>query len=238
MDNKSLGELIRMKRKEKNMTQEQLAKLLYVSTNAVSKWELGKNSIGVENLERILDVLGISQSILSDCYPEANYPDINSAESDIRETKTGVMHSKSENTECFPTNNDNCILPEKEAAPLALGGKQTMGNRFFLIGGGIALFVAAAFICMVWQSKSPAFTVKEKYMDVYEEQEACYLIVEYKGEFTLDIVSEYSDIIRDEYRNCFNEVTYIVILYYQDSYEDGVWSIDTADAVAVMESDL
>lgn len=42
MDNVSLGELIRKKRKEKQMTQGELASLLYVSTNAISKWELGK----------------------------------------------------------------------------------------------------------------------------------------------------------------------------------------------------
>ena len=40
MDNVSLGELIRKKRKEKQMTQGELASLLYVSTNAISKWEL------------------------------------------------------------------------------------------------------------------------------------------------------------------------------------------------------
>ena len=61
MDNKSLGELIRKKRKEKQMTQGELASLLYVSTNAISKWELGKISIDAEHRENLPKLLDLQQ---------------------------------------------------------------------------------------------------------------------------------------------------------------------------------
>lgn len=41
MDNKKIGQLIYMLRKEKNMTQKQLADALYLSDRTISKWERG-----------------------------------------------------------------------------------------------------------------------------------------------------------------------------------------------------
>lgn len=41
MDNKKIGQLIYTLRKEKNMTQRQLADALYVSDRTISKWERG-----------------------------------------------------------------------------------------------------------------------------------------------------------------------------------------------------
>ncbi|WP_367925069.1 helix-turn-helix domain-containing protein [uncultured Ruthenibacterium sp.] len=41
MDNVKTGDLIRALRKEKNMTQKELACLLHVTDRAVSKWERG-----------------------------------------------------------------------------------------------------------------------------------------------------------------------------------------------------
>lgn len=65
MDSKSLGALIRKKRNEKHMTQTQLADLLHVSANAVSKWELEKNSFDLQNLNTLANVLDIPLDQLS-----------------------------------------------------------------------------------------------------------------------------------------------------------------------------
>ena len=42
MEQKKTGQYIMLKRKEKNMTQEELAEKLSVSNKTVSKWENGK----------------------------------------------------------------------------------------------------------------------------------------------------------------------------------------------------
>lgn len=59
MDQTAIGKFITRKRKEKNMTQEQLAEKIGVSNKTVSKWERGTcmpDYSTVENLCRALDI--------------------------------------------------------------------------------------------------------------------------------------------------------------------------------------
>lgn len=41
MDNEKFGQFVRVMRKEKNLTQQQLAERLHLTDKAVSKWERG-----------------------------------------------------------------------------------------------------------------------------------------------------------------------------------------------------
>ena len=59
MDYNKIGKFISTRRKEKNLTQNELGEKLYVTGKAISKWERGLSvpDIGIlENLSRILDV--------------------------------------------------------------------------------------------------------------------------------------------------------------------------------------
>jgi len=60
MDIANLGKLIKTLRKEKKMTQEDLASKLGVTISAISKWETGKNSPDITMLHRLSEVLEIS----------------------------------------------------------------------------------------------------------------------------------------------------------------------------------
>ena len=53
----TIGERIAALRNEKNMTQTQLAELMHVSRQAVSKWESDKTSPDTLNLIRLADLL-------------------------------------------------------------------------------------------------------------------------------------------------------------------------------------
>ena len=64
MDATKIGEKIAILRKEQGMTQKELAEKLHVSSNAVSKWEIGKNFPDVSLMEPIAETLGISVSEL------------------------------------------------------------------------------------------------------------------------------------------------------------------------------
>lgn len=55
-----MGKFIAEIRKEKNMTQKDLAKVLYVSDRAVSKWERGKSFPDISLLKKISEVLDVS----------------------------------------------------------------------------------------------------------------------------------------------------------------------------------
>lgn len=60
MDPKIIGEHIKKYRKEKGMTQQQLADALFVSDKTVSRWELGNGFPDISELPRIASLLGIS----------------------------------------------------------------------------------------------------------------------------------------------------------------------------------
>ena len=60
MDQKKIGAFIAQCRKEKNLTQMQLAELLEITNQAVSKWENGRGMTDMTLLQPLCDVLGIS----------------------------------------------------------------------------------------------------------------------------------------------------------------------------------
>ena len=60
MDAKKLGQFIAEIRKEKGMTQAELASMLHVTDKAISKWERGLGLPDINSIEPIADALGIS----------------------------------------------------------------------------------------------------------------------------------------------------------------------------------
>ena len=60
MNNAKTGELIAAMRKKKNMTQQNIADELHVTSKAVSKWERGLSFPSVDVLERLACILGVS----------------------------------------------------------------------------------------------------------------------------------------------------------------------------------
>lgn len=60
MDQEKIGKFIMTKRKEKNLTQEQLAESLGVSINAVSKWERGICLMDMSLLKPLGNILGVN----------------------------------------------------------------------------------------------------------------------------------------------------------------------------------
>lgn len=60
MDQKSIGAFIARCRKDKNLTQLQLADMLGVTSQAISKWENGRGMPDVSLLQPLCDILGIS----------------------------------------------------------------------------------------------------------------------------------------------------------------------------------
>lgn len=67
MDAKELGLFIARLRKEKQITQAELAKRLKVTDKAVSRWERGLGFPDINTLEPLADALGISLTGLMTC---------------------------------------------------------------------------------------------------------------------------------------------------------------------------
>ena len=64
--NETMGQIIRRLRKERNLTQEELAELLDVSRQAVSKWEQDQGYPEVEKLLLLSAKLNVSLDALMD----------------------------------------------------------------------------------------------------------------------------------------------------------------------------
>ena len=60
----AIGNVIRYRRKQLGLTQEELAERVYVTPQAVSQWENGKTLPDPFNLSAIADALGIGKAQL------------------------------------------------------------------------------------------------------------------------------------------------------------------------------
>lgn len=75
----TFGDKLKEIRELKNLTQDQLAKKLGVEKQHVSNWERNKNQPGKENLDKLMDVLGISASQLLGKNNENSTPALNTS---------------------------------------------------------------------------------------------------------------------------------------------------------------
>ena len=60
MANRTMGEIISTLRREKGMTQKELADMLNITDKAVSKWETGMACPDTHIIPRVAEILGIS----------------------------------------------------------------------------------------------------------------------------------------------------------------------------------
>lgn len=60
MANRSIGEMISYLRKEKGMTQNDLAEIMNVTDKAVSKWERNLSCPDINSIPKLAEVLGVS----------------------------------------------------------------------------------------------------------------------------------------------------------------------------------
>ena len=69
MNQEKIGKFIAERRKECNLTQEELAEKLNVNSRSISRWENGKCMPDMSMYNSICEVLGIS---ILNSYPERN----------------------------------------------------------------------------------------------------------------------------------------------------------------------
>ena len=72
-DKKVLGLFIKEKRQEKNLTQKQLAEILFVTESAVSKWERGIAYPDITLITEICNALDITEHELIEASNDINY---------------------------------------------------------------------------------------------------------------------------------------------------------------------
>lgn len=83
MNQEKIGKFISVSRKNKNLTQEQLAEKLGVSINAVSKWERGLNLPDVSLMKELCNILNITLNELFEGKKLTNEEIISKSEKNI-----------------------------------------------------------------------------------------------------------------------------------------------------------
>lgn len=74
-----LGEKLQILRKSRGLTQEELARKIYVSRTAVSKWESGRGMPGIDSLKAISEYFSVPTDVLLldkkdlPCKPKSNF---------------------------------------------------------------------------------------------------------------------------------------------------------------------
>lgn len=71
MDAKSIGSKIAQARKKFNVSQAQLAEKVFVSPQAVGKWERGESIPDIITFSRLAEILGVDLNYFSENYPSA-----------------------------------------------------------------------------------------------------------------------------------------------------------------------
>ncbi|WP_342084378.1 pentapeptide repeat-containing protein [Dyadobacter sp. OTU695] len=71
MDSKVIGEKIAKARKDKSMSQAQLAQHIFISPQAVGKWERGESMPDITTFDRLAEILGVDLNYFSENAPSA-----------------------------------------------------------------------------------------------------------------------------------------------------------------------
>lgn len=85
MNQENVGKFIAKLRKEKNMTQEDLAELMFVNRTTISKWERGDNNISIDVLVKVSEIfdITINEILIGERQSKDNIDKINTVTVDI-----------------------------------------------------------------------------------------------------------------------------------------------------------
>ena len=124
MDNAKMGELIRDSRKEKGLTQKDVANKLGITDRAVSKWERGICAPDIAYIEELAEMLGLTVAELI-AGQRMEQPPAQEVESAIKET---ISYSQNE------------MKSKRKAA----------SKRTWIAAGIILVLAIAITICVFW----------------------------------------------------------------------------------------
>ncbi len=195
MNTKDIGATISKLRREKGMTQKELAEQLYVSTSTVSKWETKGVVPDIFMLENLASILGASleELVKTDCekkvFGEDSITEISVEE--IQPSKR-MFHFK---------NKIGMMLVALLVVVICIAGSYIYKSKF----------------------AGPTFEVVDEFYDDTSKHwgyETIYhVVVEYEGEVYSDDIRGQADIYRGKYEHWFDQVVTIKISYFNEYIE-------------------
>lgn len=166
MDKEQFGKFVLELRKEKGLTQKELADKLYVSDKTVSKWECGKGMPDISMLVPLGEMLGVSVTELLECKRHAPDELLNTAQ--VENVVQKALHVSGQEQKQRYLRKKNRIL--WYIAALMICGLEILGacvlkcemHTFLLLG---ITFVTLAAVFGAWFT----FLAKEKLPPYYDE---------------------------------------------------------------------
>ncbi len=154
----TLGEKIKIARKQAGLSQEQLAEKMEVSRSAVAKWEVNNGTPDIDNLKMLSQLLGVTID-----YLVGNGENIDKI---TTEETTGISEDVLSNHEDNLTddgeNADNATITEDVAPPKHTGGKRKkklLIAAIILIGGYVLGMIGSFMFHPVTTKDMKTYTV-------------------------------------------------------------------------------
>ena len=206
---KTIGNKIKELRRSKGMSQKDIADKLGVTSQAVSKWENGKNLPDMMMLSRIADILQVSCDELHN--PEKTLEKLDNPEFQKRNVEEGDK----ENTDNTGENEESEPEPQKK-------NYGRIVRMSFLIG--ILAIAAGMFLIYMAGHRKPAFQqIGTRYIDdplwgrVYE---IAYVV---DGEMTNDSINVHLDEVRATLNQEVIDTNIVKTTYYDNKEDATAW---------------
>ena len=132
MDTKLIGSKIAKARKEKNMSQAELAGLLFISPQAVGKWERGESIPDIATVNRLAEILGVDLNYFSEnfqsAYDETVFRTGIGSNIDIEQREPGVADLSSSSEQQMLTNFSGSNLSNSDFAGVTAHKRKFNGS--------------------------------------------------------------------------------------------------------------
>ena len=201
---KDFGAIVGKLRKEKGMTQKELAEKLYVTASAVSKWE--------------------NKGVIPDGYILKELASI--FDVSIEELLGSEEKSKVDVCEEQVVQEEKGTVERVKKAKLSMGILLTVGIAVVLL----ALVVHG--IRYKHNLSKNTFNVVDEFYDdtskYWGYKSIYHVVVVYEGELDSDIQSEYVQEIREDYSKWYEKVEVIIVSFFEeyDKSKDSVYGIE------------
>lgn len=189
MHSDNFGSFLLKCRKEQNLTQQQLAEMLYVSNSTIYKWEKGISMPGLDMYDKLAEVFNISVDDLIYCAKN--------------NTSTIVKETDQQSHSMDATEQKNIRKKIKYVAGIFV-------VVLLLFTGIVAIYVQQSamkpvIVDQFFQKKS-----------VYNKRALYNVIIEYDGRFDDELAYEFSTGLRDTYSSWFGKADGILIQFVEE----------------------
>jgi len=132
MDTKIIGKKIAKARKEKNMSQAQVAQLLFISPQAVGKWERGESIPDIITMSRLAEIMTVDLNYFSESFSSTTNEDsIGKIQEPLENTSDNSSFlKKSELTNFNGSNLHDCDFAGINAPNRKFNGSALSGSNF------------------------------------------------------------------------------------------------------------